>query len=349
MMRLGFSLIVVAHGESLGDRVVASFTMQQQMPLRKEDVQDSANFHLVGPNQCDPQFGYRYQWEGARVPILMFDNQDDIAGIQIVINSQEFPLYPGSNMKANQFVPQTGLSKDEGDWGVTAYFKDPAQICSSGTRAQDGSIGDRLWIANAEEPSGFLEVPLRHSENEMFNGRWKSSGCAPTGFLFPGSAGMGLHYWSMQDRQGNTPCIESDPVFFLYDHGRLNGFGFQISGFDYRVPTVGNVRPTGWEDPQAFLRPPGREMVEFARHPMEPYVFAVGESPKCSENINMFDTSNHGDVTGGTLHVLFRDPFNISCASSPDFSSVDSGYISGAVHTGYHLWLVILVARTVLV
>lgn len=248
----------------------------------------------------------------------MFDNQGDIAGVRIVINSQEFPLYPGSNLKAHETMQPTGLSHNEGDWGLTVYFKDPTEICSAHRRAQGGSVGDRLWVAKANEPSGFLKVPIYHSEDELFNGRWKASACAPAGFAFPGSPGMGLHYWSMDDRQGNTDCAEGEPVFFLYDKGRLQGSGIEISGFDYKLPTLGNVRPAAWEIPHAYLAPPGSELVEFPRQPLDPYLFRREESFKCNKNLNAFDTSDQGDVTVATLHVMFQDWFEITCEGHED-------------------------------
>jgi len=320
MKLFGFALIVAAHASlpSIGDRLIASFATPKQMPLKKKDA-EASGLHLVGEDKCDSRFGYRYQLDGARIPIVMYNELGDITGVQIAVNSKEFPLYPGSNLKAHHTVEPTGMSQDEGDWGLTVYFKDPKEICEKAGDLFQHSIGDRLWIADADEPSGYFQVPLQTSEDELFDGRFKSSACLPAGLGGPGSGGMGLHYWNMKDRQGNTECKDGLPYFFLYDQGILQGLGIGITGFKNKMPTVGNARPVGWEDPtNARLGAPNKEIMEFPRQPLDPYLFAKGDIFKCNKNVNMFDNSDFGDVTVSTLHFFFQDNTKITCKGHED-------------------------------
>jgi len=287
-------------------------------PLESKDA-ESGGLLQVGGKTCDSRFGYRYQWNGGRIPIVMYNELGQIHGVQMVVNTQEFPLYPGSNLKAHQTMEPTGMTQDEGDWGLTVYFKDPTDICKKEGDIFQGSIGDRLWIADAEEPSGYFQVPIQTSEEELFDGRFKASACLPAGLGGPGSGGMGLHYWSMSDRQRNTDCKESLPVFFLYDQGILQGLGIGAIGFNNKLPTKGNVRPVGWDDRTAPRLPaPGNEIMTFPRQPLDPYLFAKGDIFKCLENLNMFDDSNFGDVTIATLHLMFQDATKITCKGNED-------------------------------
>jgi len=329
MKLFGFASIVAAHGASslpsIGDRLIASFATPKAMPLERKDA-ESGGLHQVGVekdafghDKCDSRFGYRYQLDGARIPIVMYNELGHIHGVQIVVNTQEFPLYPGSNLKAHQDVEPTGMSQDEGDWGLTVYFKDPTEICEKAGDIFQRSIGDRLWIADAQEPSGYFQVPIQTSEDELFDGRFKSSACLPAGLGGPGSGGMGLHYWFMNDRHGDTVCKDTLPVFFLYDQGILQGLGIVMIGFNNKMPTVGNARPVGWDDPTSVhLGAPNNEIMEFPRQPLDPYLFAKGDIFKCLENVNMFDNSDFGDVAVATLHLFFQDNTKITCKGNED-------------------------------
>jgi len=303
--------VITTTTDSLGSRLTAGIWAQNVMPQSVDKALESSEWAEVGSGSCHPRFGRRFQRKGVITPTLMYSNTGHIAGMQFAIDTETFPLYPDSNLKAGDSAVPTGLAPSLGDYAVTTYFTDPSKICNaSPTDYGAGSIGDRLWVANASAPLGHEAVPL-HADDGVPSG-YVPSGCAASGFAFPGSPGMGTHWWRMTQPNGETPCNEAGPMFLLYSRGRLVAMGMTFVGFDNRLPTVGNTRPV--ELGSGRLGPPGDEMWEFARQDLSPHFFHRHENPKCLANFNMFNSSlPGGTVTTGTLHVFFSDPYNITC------------------------------------
>lgn len=284
------------------------------MPLNLTEAESAKEWQEVGTGTCHPQFGRRFQREHVPTPTLMFANTGHIAGIQFGVNTEMFPLYPDSNLKLEQML-KTGLPPESGDYGLTTYFMDPEKICSASYKDHiPGRIGDRFWVANATgsittNVGNYEEIPLLQEDAPPAG--YVPSGCAPSGFAFPGSPGMGQHWWRVTKEQGETPCNEGGPLFLLYSRGRLVAIGLVFVGFDFRVPTVDNLRPI---EHNGRLFSPGDELWEFARQDLTPFFFHRHDNPKCLKNFNQFNNSlEYGNVTTGTLHFWFSDPHNITC------------------------------------
>jgi len=297
---------------SLGSILTANIWAQNVMPQSVDEALKTADWAEVDAAKgCHPKFGRRFQRKGVMTPTLMYDNTGHIAGMQYAINTDEFPLYPDSNLKAGESVVKTGLSPDQGDYALTTYFMDPHKICTASFRDHvAGSIGDRLWVANESAPGGHEVIPLR--DDDGVPDGYVPSGCAESGFAYEGSPGMGTHWWRMTEPNGMTPCKDAGSMFLLYSRGHLVSIGMVFVGFKDRVPTAGNVRPVEIADNR--LTAPGDEMWEFARQDLSPFFFGEHDNPKCLHDFNSFDKSiEGGDTTTGTLHVFFSDPFDITC------------------------------------
>lgn len=294
--------------ESIGNRLTAHIWKQKGMPWTDVEASEQG-WQEVGAG-CHPSYGHQFQRPSVLTPTLMFDNTGHIAGMQFAVDTKTFPLYPGSNLKMGEGVHSTGLDHNHGDAALTVFFMDPSKICSANAADHDlGSVGDRLWVQNNQNPSGYDIIPSR--EDGAIPDGYIASGCAAAGFAYPGSPGMGTHYWRMQDDQGNTPCEDSGPMFLLYSRGRLVAFGLTFVGFDNHVPTVDNERPIEVDN---HLVMANDELWEFARQPLDPFFFSPADNPKCLNNFNRFDSSlPGGTITTGTLHVFLSNPYEITC------------------------------------
>jgi len=304
--------------DTLGDELIVGIWSQTGMPRSVPEAELSDDWQEVGDGKCHHRFGRRFQRKGVPTPTLMFANTGHIAGIQYGVNTQDFPLYPDSNLKA-EGVLSTDLPPQSGDYALTTFFMDPDRICNS--KREDhmaGKIGDRLWVANATggiatASGNYEEIPLRQEDGPLAG--YIPSGCAASGFAFPGSPGMGQHWWRVTEGEGNTACKDGGPVFLLYSRGRLVAMGLTLVSFDNRVPTVGNKRPV--EVGGGRLGSPGDELWEWARQDLTPFFFHRPDNPKCLKNFNQFDDSlEGGTVTTATLHIWFSDPYNITCDGS---------------------------------
>jgi len=304
-----------ANRRDLGDRLIVGMVSQTGIPQSVQAAESSDDWQEVGDGECHHRFGRRFQTKHLPSPTLMFANTGHIAGIQYGINTQDYPLYPDSNWKA-EGVLSTDLPPRSGDYALTTFFMDPDRICNS--KHEDhipGKIGDRLWVANATggiatDSGNYEEIPLLQEDGPPAG--YAPSGCAASGFAFPGSPGMGQHWWRETQDEGNTPCNDSGPMFLLYSRGRLVAMGLNFVSSDNRVPTVGNKRPV--ELGGGRLGSPGDELWEWPRQDLSPFFFLRPDNPKCLKNLNQFDDSlEDGTATTATLHIWFSDPYNITC------------------------------------
>jgi len=336
------SVSVAALGpSSLGDGVwgvTAGIWDQQKMPLTEALARD-AGWTLVDDDccgglddlQCWAQFalgkaqlyGKRYRLGTRLTPTLMYDHREQLAGMQITVDTESFPLYPDSNLDDSQYM-KVGPGSSEA--GLTLHFMDPLKICRGAPVLSEGSLGDRLYVRTA---NGFESIPLQKSEDDSnLPSGYSGSGCAPRSFAYPGSPGMGTHYW----RNLKTPlgkdlaCHDTGPMFLLYnDENMLTAFGFTYVSDKYRVPTVGNEQPTlsprGSYVMSGTL--PTKELWEFAQQNLSPFFFTEEENPTCLKYLNTFQDSagnarpnenlENGTVTTGTLHIFVSNPYNILC------------------------------------
>ncbi len=130
--------------------------------------------------------------------------------------------------------------EDEGDDGYTlsAYFVDPATVCSRVTAKQQ-LTGDRLIFYSKKKQ---LSVPI--IETNLDKNNWFQGNCFQT---------MGRHYWrnelslaSSQISIGDPDSDDFFPGFLLYNNKRLNGFGWALNA---------NLTSPRYEHPTAPIFP----------------------------------------------------------------------------------------------
>ena len=159
--------------------------------------------------------GNRYILNGDTSVMLLFDKNGFIAGIQSGIeDGKEYP--------PSQQIPPMHHETAKSMYTITAYFVDPATVCSTGrTQAQFNSegTGTKLLIQNGNT---MQEIPRQVAG--LSGTQWTKGRCFWT---------MGQHYW--WNIRADMPCEEFFPVFLLYNSGKLNAFGFAFQG-DFSSP-----------------------------------------------------------------------------------------------------------------
>ena len=312
---------------SLGDRLVAGAQKQWSLPLSVSKATEAGWTAVTGdPTACDPVSGRRFRFGELLTPTLIFDAMGRLAGVQVVVNETTYPAYPQSNWR-----PTDGWFTATGDppefSSMTIHFKDPAKLCSAeAVDEAGGSIGDRLWLRLPSDD--FENLPLLEEELQagMPDSRWNQGGCFPSNVFYPGSLGMGIHYW----RHAIDPTLTSDsaceyngPVFLMYEHGVLVGFGIILLGMG-RAPTVGGALPSFAQTPFGqMLVAPGDSAFEFARKAtLEPYFLKPGTTPTCiADLITEWDGTTAGAANLSfiptTMHFALSDMSAVTCAPAP--------------------------------
>jgi len=327
MIRLTILICIIillsntATPQTLGDRLIMGIFVQEHMPLTYKDAISAGWKDLTGT--CDVSFGHRLRYFDPKTglprltPTLMFDQSGNLFGFQVVTNTSIFPFYPASNMHIPFTMNLSFLEPNTA--GYSFYFNDPQYICNS-TKAlskssSESQIGDRLWLRQgmmSNSQTDFEVIPL--TVNQIIGGSpsngWSAGGCAASGFAYPGSPGMGTHYWRYLDQ--NTICVDSGPVFLLYSNGVITAIGMTLVGTNGIVPTDRGIRPTVVN---GRLVMPSPSLWEFARQPLYPYFFTSKETdPICLQSLNTWNSSlPDGLITTGTMHIFFKNPFNITC------------------------------------
>jgi len=300
------------HG-GLYDRVTAGIWLQKKMPLSQKDAVNQGWSQLEA--ECDTRWGYRYRLGKRLTPTLLYNKLGYLIGMQILVNSSAFRLWPDSNLKVDDKNPSEILMVAKEEAGHTLLFKNPSRACGYARRTK--GTADRLWVLTGKEKrtgkATYEKIPL-NEDGEIPQG-YAAGGCAPTGFAFPNSPGMGTHYWrNLRGPKGNRVAAEDmGPMFLLYDkYKKLRAFGFTYVGKEGRVPTVGGVRPSKNARGSWYMK--NSEVWEFAQQPLYPYFFPEADNPKCLHNLNTWDASlKDGMITTGTLHVFLSDPWTIEC------------------------------------
>eukprot|EP00588_Corethron_pennatum_P016312 CAMPEP_0194306642 /NCGR_PEP_ID=MMETSP0171-20130528/3708_1 /TAXON_ID=218684 /ORGANISM="Corethron pennatum, Strain L29A3" /LENGTH=443 /DNA_ID=CAMNT_0039058453 /DNA_START=201 /DNA_END=1532 /DNA_ORIENTATION=+ len=319
---------------SVGDRLIAGIWREAGMPLTLQSA-TSENWTAVdGQGNCTNGYGKRMRLNGRLTPTLLFDANGRLAGMQASVNTTKFPLYPESNLvpvASKGLFMQDPLNDDV--WSLTIHFRDVANVCEPNQAETPGSIGDRFLI---RRNNTFESIPLTADGNRAnltdlasnwFEGGSLSSsepanqrgGCAPTHFAFPGSPGMGHHYWG-NITSPDVACEDAGPMFLLYDHSKLVAFGLVFAGKNEKFPTVNGLIPENAStpgNPRVATSPPD-SLWETAHQPLFPLFFSKNKNLKCAANMNKFNSSlEGGDVTVGTIHFHLQNPLQIGCDVLP--------------------------------
>ncbi|KAK3599387.1 hypothetical protein CHS0354_036398 [Potamilus streckersoni] len=186
------------------------------MPRTEVDAKSEG---FVMKSDCNARtnfVGKRYWKSNDPSVMLLYDVNGFIAGIQIGIAKD---LKTGSGEKYPFQKQINAPFVDDGDlYLVTAYFTNPATICTSGRSQSDFNThgtGEHLYIQNGTHPTDVITVPTH--ETEVAATRWTKGKCFPS---------MGVHYW--YNLRADMPCNEFFPVFLLYNEGELNAFGWAL-------------------------------------------------------------------------------------------------------------------------
>ena len=180
------------------------------------------------PTTCDPVSGRRFRFRERLTPTLVFDNTDHLAGLQMVVDDTSFPPYPHTNVRSPPFFPANGDRLATSTLAV--HFKDPAKLCTADTAdLVAGSIGDRLWVrpgTASAQAADFEQIPLSLTELQagQADTGWTPGDCIASSSFYPGSAGMGTHYWRYLS--DTSQCKDIGPLVLMYDRGALSAFGF---------------------------------------------------------------------------------------------------------------------------
>jgi len=160
-----------------------------------------------------PFRGKRYVKGDDYAIILLYDVNGYIAGMQCGVLKSASSTYPPAKQRGNVF------QEDGPRWTLTAYFTDPATICTTGRSAAkfaEEGTGNRLMIQNGSNPvTQSVSVPA--TQAEMTGTSWSLGHCF---------VGMGVHYW--YDVAADMNCEDFQPVFVLYNEKRLTAWGWAL-------------------------------------------------------------------------------------------------------------------------
>ncbi|KAJ8317107.1 hypothetical protein KUTeg_005011 [Tegillarca granosa] len=185
------------------------------MPRTEKDA-SSHGYTKISDCGDNPKFlGKRYMKNGDTAVILIYGVNGYIVGIQCgLLTSKLAQGHPTSFLAGHPYI-------EDGDKQyLTAYFINPASICTTGRNAtevrQDGT-GYDLYIQNGTDPVR-NSVLIPHSEADVGRTMWTKGRCFPS---------MGMHYW--YNTRQDMSCDDFFPVFLLYNGGKLNAFGWAIN------------------------------------------------------------------------------------------------------------------------
>jgi len=158
--------------------------------------------------------GVRFVKNNDYAVVLLFDVNGYIAGIQCSIAKSGLPSdYPPAKQRGHLF------QDDGAHHTLTAYFVDPSTICTTGRSsvdfANDGT-GTGLFLQNGSNPlTQSIHIPSQ--EQAVTHSAWTKGHCFPA---------MGVHYWYSVST--DMSCDDFQPVFLLYNEGRLTAFGWAM-------------------------------------------------------------------------------------------------------------------------
>lgn len=178
-------------------------------------VPDAVAAGWVLEKSCSQVNGNRYILDGDRSILLIFNSAGYIAGIASAIPKGLAYNYPSAK--------QAQYMQDEGaDFTLNAYFQDPTTVCTMAKPSVMESsfeTGDRVVIVGDGKS---LNIPI-NEDDVVSQSKFSKGGCFPT---------MGRHYYSHVDNiefDENIKPEETHPIFFLYNNGKLNAFGWILN------------------------------------------------------------------------------------------------------------------------
>ncbi|XP_076461616.1 uncharacterized protein LOC143294080 [Babylonia areolata] len=191
--------------------------------------------------------GVRYVKNDDYAVVLLFDVNGNIAGIQCGVAKAGLPsYYPPANQRGNIF-------QDDGDhYTLTAYFVDPATICSSGRTSDQlmsEGTGNALYIQNGSDPVT-ESVRMPSVQSDVAGTSWVLGHCFPA---------MGVHYW--YNVSTDMSCDDFQPVFLLYNEKKLTAFGWAL-GVDQSSP---RFEHPAYSMVSAFMNPVPKCLANYAR------------------------------------------------------------------------------------
>lgn len=222
------------------NKLSVTFLKWNGLPISKNDAEKDG-WKLTSACEANPSFsGNRYVLNGDTAVMLLVDSKGKIAGIQAGVPAAQ------SGPKKAPWVKEGGM------YVITAYFVDPATICS-GTRPSSDYMGDRLLLQTGSKPGDHVAIPFK--EEDLVGTKWVKGKCF---------YGMGQHYWF--DISTGMNCDDFFPMFVLYNKKRLNAFGWaqtcDLTSSRYEHPTWNKLD----------------------------YFFAKGTKPQCLKNVKALST-----------------------------------------------------------
>ncbi|ETO02141.1 hypothetical protein RFI_35300 [Reticulomyxa filosa] len=234
----------------------------------------------------DSRVGYLYAENEDISSMPFYNSNGQIYGIILGMTD------PGQSSEIPPFNSYT-LSNGTAFWGVQAYFRDPAYVCSDTSVSTNEKIGDRLWFRVGDNfclfllgPNSFYEVPLVENSTTLDNDGWLMGGCF---------VGMGMHYWRYVSV--DMDCNTVYPIFLLYTEQKLTAWGIAMAHDDRPYCTLFFflLLFKRWEHP-------GGDSLKF--------FFQEGDMPTCLPN----------QGTLSTQHVYLGNPLWYNCLG--DFQKI---------------------------
>ncbi|XP_078587700.1 uncharacterized protein LOC144868873 [Branchiostoma floridae x Branchiostoma japonicum] len=187
----------------------------QSIPRKESDAKAADWTAFSRGNECNGAFynGYRFIKNNDPAVMLLFDKNGYIAGIQMGAQKDKLPAGTPS-----RYI-QALWNDDDDMYVITAYFVDPAIVCTTGRTEEEfdqHGTGTDLYIQNGTTPAMHIKIPK--SESGLTDTAWTKGGCFYT---------MGRHYWYNVSR--DMDCDRFFPVFLMYNSGDLNGFGWNMN------------------------------------------------------------------------------------------------------------------------
>jgi charged multivesicular body protein 7 len=247
-----------------------------QTQPRQVSAMNSNDWTNISGDDCTnggKYYGFRYIENAESTGMaLLYDVQGTIAGIQMILDKATIEANNDYHFSAVPiYNPDTLNGQDV--YVLTAYFVDPQTICTTGRTGSDltsSGTGTVLQVQNGTTPDNLLLMP-RNRQTAKAQG-WSMNKCF---------VGMGYHNFYKVEEMQNHSCLETIPLFALYDNNEDQiGFGFAATG---------KVVQNHFENPPstAVRMIVGSDMV-----------------PKC-----LTDKADNPGLT--TMHVFFTDRPNL--------------------------------------
>jgi len=209
-------LIAVTSSARKWEKLSTTFGVYRSTPMTEAEA-IQAGWNKVSSCADGGKFaGNRYIEPFGHSFLIIYDEAGYIAGTQTMART----LYIDADLVDFSAHPAYQLDF-LGDWEAyfaTAYFVDPAIICSGGRTAEEFEIqgvGDRLAIQVGETAEMVYTIPM--TESEVDTEMW---------FVHKCLAGMGRHIIGY-NYQPDQDCDSVMPVQILYHQGELSGFVWQ--------------------------------------------------------------------------------------------------------------------------